>query len=269
MKAARPPVLLLAGVLTAVLAGGCSDDGTSPEPTLRYVITVHLLEDMSAIKIKVTRRDHRLPGAVNCITTVDGEPATITTGSGENEAFYDAPIEPAFAEPHVVVVWAEGRTATATIETPGEICSVALRSPPPDSLFFLPGEDFDLAWDYAGDMPTEFSLLAVIPRGGSIPFIHTESLPPSEDSAVISGSLWGSATQAGCELRAYRRGGVSGPLADDGSDTTVILATQQFFLRRMPSTLSSAPASRVLEQRGGGRGAVPRGACSGWRADRS
>ena len=234
MAAGRTALLLLAAVLSAVFGAGCDDDGASPEPALRYVITIHLLEDMSAIKVKVTRRDHRLPGAVNCITTVDGEPATITTGSGDDEAFYDAPIEPAFAEPHVVAVWAEGLTATATVATPAEICNVALREPPPDSLYFLPDTDMDIVWDYAGDAPTEFNLLAVVPRGGSIPFIHTDSVPPSEDSTVIPGTIWGPATQAGCELRAYRRGGVSGPLADEGSDTTVILATQQFLLRRMP-----------------------------------
>jgi len=231
-RAILPTLLLL--VTAAALLGGCDDDGASPEPALRYVVTVHLLEDISAIKVKVTRRDHRLPAAMNCITTVDGEPATITTGSGEDEAFYDAPIEPAFAEPHVVVVWAEGLTATATIETPSQICTVALREPPADSLFFIPGTDIDLTWDYAGDTPTEFNLLAIIPRGGPIPFIHTDSVTPPEDTMVIPGSIWGPATQVACELRAYRRGGVSGPLADQGSDTTVILATDQFSLRRMP-----------------------------------
>jgi hypothetical protein len=234
VPAPRIPSLLLAALLAALVATGCDDEDASTSPAFRYVITVHLLEDMSAIKVKVTRRDHRLPAAVNCITTVDGEPATITTGSGDDEAFYDAPIEPAFAEPHVIVVWSEGLTATATIETPAEICTVELRSPPADSLFFLPGEDMSLAWDYAGDTPTEFNLVAVVPRGGSIPFIHTESISPAEDSTVIPGSVWGAATQAGCELRAYRQGGVTGPLADDGSETTVILATQQFLLRRMP-----------------------------------
>jgi len=225
--------LLLSYVLFLGATGGCGDDSSAPEAQGSYLISAYLSEDFATANVKVARRDGRASPSPACTATIDGSAMQLDPESSDDEAFFQLSVEPMLGRAHSVVVALSGRTATGLLVSPTASCTLFVRRPPPDSLYYRSGQGLTLEWEYSGDIPTEFQVVTTVPRG-IFPLLYFDTVGPDTTAVVIPSSTtsqWGSGPQVFLDLHAYRKAGITGELAATGSTATVSLATSRLTLR--------------------------------------
>ncbi len=219
-------------VSLALFVPSCGDDDGPAAPDLAsaYLIQATLVLSTETATVAVSRLDASDPSAATAVVLLDGHGMQHSANNTPDQATFlsQVPTNPGHAYAFSVTV--DGVSASGTLATPDQPCTVAITQPPPGNLTFSSGTDLALQWEYVGSEPGEFGVF-----GSSVAFpprVFSDTLQASARSAVVETSQWSLASQVFLRVTARTRAEISGDLAAPTSSSFVDFATSEVILTR-------------------------------------